>query len=120
MQMRLPESGSLLGSIVSGLGHTTADGTGVTVDGVTEAQLVDAVAAMSRGDIEYVVLEDGAEFVQAAGDGAGPYALQFSPASGGGLEEAAGGVDASTVRSALLAYRRGDPAWRRSLRWSPL
>ena len=52
-------------------------------------------------------------------DGSHPL-LPTLEASGGGLEEAAGGVDASTVRSALLAYRRGDPAWRRSLRWSPL
>jgi hypothetical protein len=120
MQMRLPDSGSLIGSIVNGLGHTTADGTGVAVDGVTEAQLVDALEAMTRGEIEYVILEEGDEFVQAAGDGAGPYALQFSPASGDGLEEVPGGVDASTVRATLLAYRRGDRAWRGSLRWSPL
>jgi hypothetical protein len=120
MRMRLPDSGSLIGSILNGLGHTTADGSGVAVDGVTEAQLVDALGAMTRGEIEYVILEEGAAFVQAAGDGGGPYALQSSLVSGDGLEEVRGGVDGPTVRAALLAYRRGDRAWRGQCRWSPV
>ena len=82
MFMRLPDSGSLLGSIVNGLGHTVADGNGIAIDAVTEAQLGEALTAMASGDLEYVILEDGDAFVQAAGDGAGPYALQFSPAVG--------------------------------------
>jgi hypothetical protein len=119
MQMRLPESGSLLGSLLHGLGHTAADGSGVAVDGVTEAQLAGALAAMTRGDIEYVIVEDGEAFVQAAGDGGGPYALQFSAASGA-MEEVPGGADEATMRAVLLAYRRGDPSWRGSCRWSAL
>src|SRR4051812_7949772 len=103
MEMRLPESGSAIASIVAGLGRTTMDGTGVTVAAVTEAQLVDALEAMARGDIEYVILEDGDTFVQAAGDGAGPYALQFSPVPGDGLQEVRGGVDGTMMRAVLLA-----------------
>ena len=118
--MRLPDSGSLIGSIVNGLGHTTADGTGVAVDGVTEAQLVDALDAMTRGEIEYVILEEGDEFLQAAGDGAGPYALQFSPASGDGLEEVRGGVDGQRCGPRCWPIAARDRAWRGSLRWSAL
>jgi len=120
MLMRLPESGSLAASLLSSLGRTVADGTGIAVDGVGEAQLADALAALSRGDIEYVILEAGDEFVQAAGEGDGPYALQFSPASGDGLQEVPGGVVAAAVRDALKAYRRGDPAWRRPFQWSAM
>ncbi|MEO5822012.1 MAG: hypothetical protein ABIT71_16030 [Vicinamibacteraceae bacterium] len=118
MFMRLPESGSLIGSIVSGLGHTVADGNGIAVDAVTETQLGEALTAMAAGELEYVILEDGEEFLQAAGDGDGPYALQFSPASGDGLQEVPGGVTAAAMRAALQAYRRGDRDWRRPFQWS--
>jgi hypothetical protein len=120
MLMRLPDSGSLLGSIASGLGHAIADGTGVAIEPVTEAQLGEAVTAMASGELEYVILEDGEAFLQAAGEGAGPYALQFSPASGDGMEEARGGATEAAMRAALQAYRRGDPSWRRPFEWSAM
>jgi hypothetical protein len=119
MLMRLPDSGSLLGSIVNGLGHTTADGSGIAIDAVGAAQLAEALTAMASGDLEYVILEDGGAFVQAAGEGTGPYALQFSPASGL-MEEVPGGVTDDAMRGALLAYRRGDPSWRRPFSWSAM
>ena len=120
MLMRLPDSGSLLGSIVNGVGHTVADGNGIGIDTVTEAQLGEALTAMASGDLEYVILEDGDAFVQAAGEGAGPYALQYSPASGVGMEEVRGGVTEGAMRAALLAYRRGDPRWRGPFEWSAM
>jgi hypothetical protein len=120
MQMRLPDSGSLTASFLGALGQTITDGTGVAVEGVTDGQLGEALSALARGEIEYVILESGDEFVQAAGEGAGPYALQFNPASGDGLLEVPGGVGDAAMRAALLAYRRGDPAWRRPFQWAPL
>jgi hypothetical protein len=120
MQMRLPDSGSLSASFLGGLGHTIADGTGLAVEGVTEAQLGAALAALARGEIEYVILEAGDEFVQAAGEGDGPYALQFNPASADGLLEVPGGVSDAAMRTALQAYRRGDADWRRPFQWLPL
>jgi hypothetical protein len=118
--MRLPESGSLLATLASGLGRSIADGEGVAVDGVAEAELATALSALSRGEIEYVILEDEHEFVQAAGEGAGPYALQFNPAGGTGLQDVPGGVSEAAMREALLAYRRGDTAWRRPFQWAAL
>jgi hypothetical protein len=118
--MRLPDSGSILGSILDGLGRLPTDGTGVSIAAVTEAQLMGAIDAMVRGDIEYVILEDDDEFLQAAGDGDGPYALQFSSASSGGLLEVAGGVNVATLRSVFAAYRSGDRTCRDRFRWSPV
>jgi hypothetical protein len=120
MHMRLPDTGSLTASFLGSLGQTIADGTGVTVEGVTEAQLGEALAALARGEIEYVILESGEEFVQAAGEGAGPYALQFNPAADDGLLEVPGGVSDAAMRSALMAYRRGEADWRRPFQWLPL
>jgi hypothetical protein len=115
MNLRLPESG-LLESLLNGLGEAHGGG----VDSVTTAQLIEAMAAMERGDIEYVILENGDEFLQAAGIGEGPYALEFSPSSGGAMEEARGGVDARTARAVFLAYHRNDPAWRGQCVWSAM
>ena len=120
MLMRVPESGSLLATLVHGLGRTIADGEGLAIEGVAEAQLVEALSALSRGEIEYVILEGGDEFVQAAGEGAGPYALQFNPAGGDGLQDVPGGVSEAAMREALLAYRRGEAGWRRAFPWTPL
>jgi hypothetical protein len=121
MNLRLPDSGSLLGSVLSGLGRSAIDdGSGIAIPAVTEAQLAEAIAAMTRGDIEYVILESGDAFLQAAGEGQGPYALQFSPASGAAMIEVPGGVDANTMRAVLLGYYAGDPGWRGACRWAAM
>jgi hypothetical protein len=118
MLMRLPESGSLLATLANGLGRTITDGEGMAIEAVAEGQLVEALSALARGEIEYVILEEGDEFVQAAGEGAGPYALQFNPAGGAGLQDVPGGVSEAAMREALLAYRRGGTGWRRSFQWA--
>ena len=73
MNLRLPPSGSLLESLLNHLGTAPNDPSGdLTLEGVTEAHLVDALDALERGDVEYAILEHGDEFLQAAGtdDGA--------------------------------------------------
>ena len=115
MHMRLPESGSLIASVAAGLGHATADGTGIAVDAVTEPQLVEALDALVRGDIEYVIVEDGDAFLQAAGEGAGRYTLQYSPASGDGMVEVpAASTGRECGRAPGLSPRRGRLARRPS------
>ena len=116
MNLRLPESGSLLESLLSGLGKTAAEGPGgTTVSGVTDAQLTEALDALTRGDIEYVILENGDAFLQAAGTG--PFALQFSPGNAGDMTEVPGGVDESTLRAALSSYLHASDRWRTQCNW---
>jgi hypothetical protein len=119
MDLRVPDSGSLLGSLLSGLGRSLEEGGDLALPGVTAPQLDEAIAAMVRGDIEYLILEDRGSFLQAAGDSDGPYALQVDPGDGV-LLEVPGGVNATEMRDVLLAYRGGDPGWRRTYRWAPL
>jgi hypothetical protein len=119
MIMRVPGSGTILGSLLGGLGSATPSGDDCVVDNVNDGQVAAAFEAMERGDIEYVTLESGNEFLQAAGEGAGPFALQFQPTSGE-MQEVRGGVDAATARAALLAYCRGDGGWRGTSTWSAL
>jgi len=75
---------------------------------------------MERGDIEYVILEEGDRFLQAAGDAAGPYSVQFSPGTIDAMIEVPGGADVKTMRDVLLAYRRGDDRWRTACAWSSM
>jgi hypothetical protein len=117
MNLRTPGSGGVLESLLNGLGRTASSGDDWTLEGVSEAQLAEALDAMQRGDIEYVILEHGDDFLQTAGEGDGPYALEFN--SAGNMEEIRGGADATTMRAALFAYRRGDPAWRTGT-WSKM
>lgn len=119
MNLRLPESGSLVESLLGRLGASPNDpASGTVVEHVSEADITAALDALVRADIEFVILEHGDEFLQAAGAGTGPYALQFSPDATGSLQEVPGGVDAETMRSAVMAYGRGEAGWRGGLGWS--
>ncbi len=119
--MKLPESGSWLSAALRGLGNpeaVTADYVGV--DAVTDAQLNEALDAMVRGDIEFVILEDGGRFLQAAGSDAGPYQVERRLNDSDVLVGIAGGVDRETMRRVMQAYRVGDVAWTTSFRWTPV
>jgi len=113
MDLRLPGSGLMLEVLLDNLGTTAVDPTGASgVSSVSQEQLDRAIAALERGEIEYIILEDGEAFLQAAGEGAGPYAVQFNPGAGEDLIEISAGADVNTMRETLRRYRRGDPAWR--------
>jgi hypothetical protein len=91
-----------------------------TVRGATEAQIAEAIDAMTRGHLEYVILEEAGRFVQAAGEGTGPYALQYFPGGSESMIEVPGGVDAETMRTVLQSYARKDPDWRGALGWTQM
>jgi len=119
MNLRLPASGSLLESLLNHLGTAPNDPSGdLTLEGVTEAHLVDALDALERGDLEYVILEHGDEFLQAGGTGDGPYALQVGSTATETMFEVRGGADRMTMRRVLLSYCGGDVGWRGSLEWT--
>jgi hypothetical protein len=110
MDLRWPDSGSLLDSLFSDAGNPAMSSAG-TLSAVTPAQLDDALGALQRGDIEYLILEDGAGFLQAAGEGDGPYEVEVT-ADGETMHGVDSGADAATMRGILHAYLRGDAAWR--------
>lgn len=116
MNLRLPESGSLVESLLNTLGRTAAEApAGSTVSGVTDSQLTSALDALVRGDIEFVVLEHGDDFLQAAG--AAPFTLQHNDGNTSSMSAAADGVDEPTLRAAFSAYLHGDVRWRTLCRW---
>lgn len=120
MNMRLPDSGSVLSSLLDLGTPTGLANSGDTLQGVTEAQLLQAIDSLQRGHVEFVVLEDGEAFLQAAGDGDGPYWVQYSASDNDTMIELPDGVDFDTMRSVMLAYRREDLAWRIGRVWVPV
>lgn len=116
MDLRWPDSGSLLDSLLSEAGDPATSGSGGLSD-VTPEHLDAAIAALQRGDVEYLILEDGARFLQAAGEGDGPYQVQVTN-DGETLHDIDDGVDAVTMQRILRAYLRGDDTWR-AAPWTP-
>ena len=119
MLMKLPDSGPWLSSTLSSLGRSpgaAADHT--AIEDVSETQLNEALDALAHGDIEFVILENGDDFLQVAGSDEGPYHVERHLPGSEDLAEIAGGVNQKTMREAMLAYRRGDLTWTTSHRWN--
>ena len=112
MNLRLPGSVSILGTLLDGLGQTADASSGdVSVAAATPAQLDEALSALTRGDVEYLILEEDERFLQVAGEGDGPYQVQRSD-GGDTMHEVTGGTDAATMRRVVHAYLRQDSGWR--------
>ena len=118
MRLRVPDSGSLVDALIGSLGDPSHAVSGdLGIDDASPEQLNDALDALVRGDIEYVMLEDGDDFLQVAGEGDGPYQVEVSQQER--LREIPGGMDAPSMRALVAAYHRGDSAWR-TANWTPV
>jgi hypothetical protein len=118
MRLRVPDSGSFADALLHSLGDPTTLASGDWIaDAVTAEQLDEAIAALSRGDIEFFILEDGDDFLQVAGDGEGPFQVELSEDAE--MRTLAGGARMPAMREIVHAYRRGDTAWR-AAPWTPL
>ncbi len=124
MDMKWPGSGSWIDALLQDGSSALDTGDGYVVRDVSETQLLEAVDAMVRGDIEFVILESGGDkgdaFIQAAGQGDGPYEINYKPANDDTLQAVPGGVSGDAMRAALVSYRRGDGRWHGAHRWAPL
>ncbi len=117
MQLLVPEGGSILDTVFSSSSMDIFDGGHQGVDGPSDQDLTDALAALRAGWIEYVILQDGDEFLQVAGEGDGPYLVQLCPGDPDQM------LTASPVRFGDVvplfgSYLRGDGAWRQLAGWS--
>lgn len=86
---------------------------------VTEDDLIDALAALENGELEYIILEDDQTntFMQAAGDGSGGYVLEYNDGKGDAMLQAQGDVTGDTLTEALSAYLNHDVTWRTLFTW---
>jgi len=79
-------------------------------DDVSSEALGSALDALSRGEIEFVILEAGDDFVQAAGDGDGRYQLEHFAEDG--TVTASADASFAAVAAVFNSYMTGDEAWR--------
>mgnify|MGYP000850388860 FL=1 len=114
MEMHLPGGSSWFDSFFDDSHDAYQGAEQAVVADVTVEALDAALAAMQRGDIEYVTLIDGEEFAQAAGDGDGPYLLEHHGGPRGPVTSVSN-APFDVVTAVLTSYRAGDGAWRQVL-----
>lgn len=110
MDLLLP--GGSGGDEINEMGHAVTHN-------ATEDNLIEALAALERGDIEYVILEDAASkmFMQAAGDARSGYDLQYNNGADDAMFQAQGKMSGAQITDAFLAFLSKDMAWRTRISW---
>lgn len=89
----------------------------------SEATEADVHRAFDHDELrgEYIILTaPNGDFIQAAGEGDGPYALEHRTAATDEHICAVANCTREAVRQAFLAFLRGDESWRTSREWKPL
>lgn len=119
MELHVPGGGGWFDALVRGdtTGVTDLASGEIALAEVTPAQLDDAIAALVRGDVEYLALHDAGTFVQVAGDGAGPYEIEYNPGQLADQVRVPGGIAVDPLRAALHGYLGRDPSWAAPLTW---
>lgn len=83
-----------------------------------EDTLLDALAAMERGDSEFVILHDDTRFLQAAGDAKSGYALEYNDGSDKFQYRAVNpGLSGGDITDAFVAYLHREPSWQTKFTW---
>lgn len=116
MDIHIPDGNNLVDILVNTDRAYHGDSDAVIPD-ADEAQLLEALAALERGDVEYVVLSDGARFMQAAGDARSGYVLEYNDGTDDAMMHAQGKITGAQVVDAMQAYLRRDDTWRSAFRW---
>ena len=87
------------------------------ISNVTEHQLRQ-IFEDAEGIGEFVILSQGPEtYIQAAGDGDGPYCLEYRDGGADRHFEASGDFTKKDVQKAFLWYLAGDPRWQTGFSW---
>lgn len=85
----------------------------------TEDDLIQALAALERGEIEYVGLAepDSNVFMQVAGDAASGYILEYNEGRDDTMLRAQGALSGGLITDAMTAFLNHDNSWRTLFRW---
>lgn len=117
MEIRVPGGSNFVDILFS---------TNMAYDGPTDAvipdadttKLMDALAAMERGEIEYVVLSDDARFMQAAGDARSGYVLEYNDGSDKEQFRATRQhIQGEEIAAAFRSYLNRDATWKTLFSW---
>jgi hypothetical protein len=105
---------TLFGEPDSYLGSSNA-----THPNATEDDLITALAALERGDIEFVILQDtpNKTFMQTTGGPAEGYYLEYNDGSPDYNYRARATLSGTQLTEALVAFLHGDPSWKTVQAW---
>ncbi|HZQ06766.1 MAG TPA: hypothetical protein VFD70_09310 [Anaerolineae bacterium] len=117
MEIHVANNNSWLDSLLDT--NQVYEGVGdLVIPNATEEKLIDALAAMERGDTEFVILSDGNRFMQAAGDARSGYTLEYNEGSAKEQYRAKNTkISGADLTAAFVVYLHQDPAWRDKFIW---
>ncbi len=113
MDLILPGGASLFGST------DYMDSTNTAHPNATEDDLINALAAMERGDIEFVILRDNASnmFMQTTGSPAEGYYLEYNNGADDVMFQARSKMSGTQITEAFMLFLNQDTAWRAMFEW---
>lgn len=114
MDLVLPGGASLFGS------SDYMGSTNTAHPNATEDDLISALAAMERGDIEFVILSDNESkmFMQTTGSPAEGYYLEYNDGTDDSMFRVRGDtLSGIQITDALTAFLNRDAAWRTMFVW---
>ena len=119
MELHVPGGSSWFDALTRGdtAGATDLASGETALAEVTPAQLDEALAALVRGDIEYLALHHAGTFVQVAGTGSGPYEIEYNPGQVAEQVRVPGGIGDDAMRVALHGFLGLDPGWATPFSW---
>lgn len=117
MEIHVAGSGGFLDALLNT--NEAYEGPGdYVIPNANKEKLLDALAAMERGESEYVILTDDNRFMQAAGDSKSGYTLEYNDGTDGFQFRATNTkLSGIEITDAFLAYLNRDPWWRTRFTW---
>lgn len=100
--------------------HYTESAGNISFLNATEEDLIDALAAMERGDVEFVILQDDANkiFMQAAGGPHEGYVLEYKDNADDTMYRATNpGLTGTHITDAMSSFLSGDTVWASKFHW---
>ena len=93
---------------------------GISANPVTQMDIERAFDD-DKGRGEYIILSQNPDtFMQAAGEGNGPYVLEYRDGEIPAHFQCTMKLVKAQVRDAFIKYFNGDPTWETSYEWEPL
>lgn len=117
MDLHIPDGNNFF-EMLSANGYAYSSVTDAVIPNADADKLMAALTALARGEIEYVILMDGAEFLQAAGDARNGYVLEYNAGSTQEQFRARNTkLAGNAIVEAFRKYLARDMMWRTNFVW---
>ena len=93
---------------------------GVRKKEVLESDIVQAFQNDEKRGEFIILSQDDEVYIQAAGEGFGPYCLEYRDGDADHHFQCSRELSRAEVQSAFIGYFEGDESWKTTLEWTPL